>query len=226
MGIHLPDNDSERFKCEEKFKDREGNSLILITENLSNGKQHLEIVSKNEFELAEITSSPLNSLVVKDVVKYEDRFLITENGDLISKKSNKILSKVESDQGYLTHSTKIGGRDGKCVLLRLHRLVAEAFIPNPDNKPFVNHCNGIKNYNNQKNLEWATGSENTNHALSLGLLKVNRGCDSPVTDLTKEDIIYIRESAGKISQRQLGDEFNLDKSTIGSIIRKETFKDI
>lgn len=71
--------------------------------------------------------------------------------------------------GYNT--VGIRKENGKGTTARVHRLVAEAFIPNPDNKPLVNHVNGIKDDNRVSNLRWSTVAENTQHAYDyLGVL--------------------------------------------------------
>jgi hypothetical protein len=67
--------------------------------------------------------------------------------------------------GYKIISTRRD--DGRSTTVRVHRLIAEAYIPNPENKPVVNHKNGIKDDNQVENLEWVTVSENTQHGYDV-----------------------------------------------------------
>lgn len=79
---------------------------------------------------------------------------------------------VRNKKGYLVTDLYI---DGKRSTERVHILVAEAFIPNPDNKPEVNHDDGDKHNNNVSNLMWATKKENCEHAWRTGLAKPSYG---------------------------------------------------
>lgn len=78
----------------------------------------------------------------------------------------KIIKPRKAKNGYLYVSIKI---KGEFKSVKVHRLVAEHFIPNVENKPEVNHINGIKVDNAVSNLEWNTSSENKRHAFELGL---------------------------------------------------------
>lgn len=84
----------------------------------------------------------------------------------------KILNYQPNPLGYIS-ITLNKNKKGKLGLV--HRLVAESFIPNPDNKEQVNHINGIKHDNRLVNLEWCTRIENMQHALKNGLLNIHKG---------------------------------------------------
>ena len=99
--------------------------------------------------------------VWKDVVGYEEYFKVSNLGNVYSKRSGKILKQNLHPNGYYTIATKIGGRYGKNICFKVHRLVAKAFIPNVYDKPYVNHIDGVKTNNTIGNLEWCTAKENT-----------------------------------------------------------------
>lgn len=118
----------------------------------------------------------------KDIKDYEGLYQISNLGNvqrigeyIIQSKGktkykrymkNKTLKFNSDKQGYLlVHLCKAGIR--KCK--KVHRLVADAFIENKDNKPYVNHKDGIKQNNSVNNLEWVTPSENNIHAYRTGL---------------------------------------------------------
>lgn len=108
----------------------------------------------------------MGSEIWKDVVGYEGIYQVSNLGRVKSLPRNGTIKqerilKPHRVQGYLLAELfNRGAHKGK----RIHRLVAEAFIPNPDNKREVNHIDGDKHNNRVENLEWVTSSENQLHA--------------------------------------------------------------
>ena len=98
--------------------------------------------------------------------KYGTRYEVSNKGRL--RVTNKSGSKIRTGSLHpQTHTTYIKAslsNNGINYTVHMHRLVAEAFIPNPDNKPFVNHLDKDGTNNNVDNLEWATHSENMQHS--------------------------------------------------------------
>lgn len=93
------------------------------------------------------------------VLGYPD-YLVDENGNIWSKKTNKFLKPGYTDTGYA--SVELFNEEGSKRLL-IHRIVAVAFIPNPHNYPQVNHKDENKSNNNVNNLEWCTAKYNMNY---------------------------------------------------------------
>lgn len=99
-----------------------------------------------------------------DVVGYEGLYQVSDLGRI--KRDGHIKATYIDKGGYITVSLS---KKSKQKTLKVHRLVALAFIPNPDGKITVNHIDGNKHNNSVKNLEWSTHSENHKHAYRLGL---------------------------------------------------------
>ena len=114
--------------------------------------------------------------------KYKN-YLIYEDGRIYSKRFKKFLTPKKNWDGY--HRIQIW-ENGNCRMVSWHRVVAEAWIPNPENKPFVNHKNGDKTDNRVSNLEWVTQKENIAHAWTTGLSK--RQLNNP--KLSKQIDVY------------------------------------
>lgn len=118
-------------------------------------------------------------------------------------------------------------KNGKSETRKVHRLVAEAFLPNPKNLPQVNHKDGNKQNNAVENLEWCDGSENLHHAYLIGLKKVN-GEHNPSAKLSCEDVLFIRKNYvprdSEFGATALGKRFGVHRKTIGRIVSGSHWK--
>lgn len=106
--------------------------------------------------------------VWKDIVNYETLYQVSNHGNIKNLKTNRILKPTKQNTGYMFVTLSKPQQGRKTV--SVHRLVATAFIPNPNNFPQVNHTDGNKENNHCSNLEWCDQSTNIRHALENGLI--------------------------------------------------------
>ena len=131
----------------------------------------------------------------------------------------KILKPALHGNGYLFVSLS---KNDTQKNFTIHRLVAKLFIPNPDNKPQVNHIDTHKLNNYVGNLEWTTGSENHIHAVVTGLHK--SGSDCFYAKFTNADIKFIRANPDNLTVKALGEKFNVNPQIICKIQLGQIYK--
>lgn len=111
---------------------------------------------------------------------------VGDDGSVLYKPTNEYLTGYSNPAGYRYIQKNLP--DGRCLRKAVHQLVAETFIPNPENKPQVNHKDGNKHNNALSNLEWATRSENHKHAYATGLHKPLPPSKVTFTKYTEEQV--------------------------------------
>lgn len=157
-----------------------------------------------------------------DVAGYEGHYKISSCGEVYSiKRGFKKMSTPVDSGGYKRLGLSI---KGKVTHHLVHRLVAEAFIPNPNNLPQVNHINGVKTDNRVENLEWCTRSYNVKHAFANSLSNA-AGSNNPRAKITEDDVRYIRSCEG-LTQESIAKQLDISRSLVGQILRKEVWKNV
>ena len=152
-------------------------------------------------------------------------YFITETGEVYTSKRNQFTRmKTPINRKYCSVKLSNNGIVKHCFI---HRLVAEAFVPNLDNKDYVNHKDGNKLNNNFENLEWVTFSENIQHAFETGLNQGLVGEKNGRAILSEHLVvqIYKRLMQGEKSSK-LAKEFGVERTAISKIKRKELWKHV
>ncbi len=141
---------------------------------------------------------------------------ITRNGHVINIHTGKEVKPQINGTGY--YRVAIGKK-----LKFIHRLVAQKYIPNPDNLPQVNHKDGNKLNNCVDNLEWVSNRDNSLHALHNGWMRIEE--NHQFAKLTRESVAYIKAHP-EMSRNELAEMFNISPHTISDIRKGRTWKTV
>lgn len=163
----------------------------------------------------------------KDIAGYEGKYAVTTDGRVYShsrvddggklRKGRWLKSNLDG-HGYLQVSLY---SEGVAKKLKVHRLVAEAFIDNQQFLPQVNHKNGIKTDNNASNLEWVTAQQNILHAFSNSLMSAT-GEDNGRAKLTMYQVKEIR-ACKSMTQVGIAKKYGVSPSLISGIINNKAW---
>ena len=157
-------------------------------------------------------------------IKGYDNYLVSDRGRVFSYKRRIFLKPGKDGGGYFYVDLCKNGIRKKH---KIHRLVANTFIPNPENKRTVNHIDGVKTNNFAINLEWATDKENIRHAMDTGL-KDAKGSKHGQAKLSEKEVLEIRRifATGEYTKTALGRMFCVSDVLIGYIVNRKNWKHI
>jgi hypothetical protein len=141
----------------------------------------------------------------KDILGFDGKYAISSDGRIMKKRTGKLL-KHFSNRGKFVRITY----KGVIKIMSVSRLIAEAFIPNPDNKPIVGHLDGNKLNNDITNLCWQGYKENRRMSWKLGLHNANH---------RKVKLISLEDNVEYESIKEYADTMSLNYSTVCDILR-------
>lgn len=153
--------------------------FVMAVIGLATDEAGCTIPASHDFNNSALKNSEMNKKEIwKDVSGYEGYYQVSNFGRIksikriittVNKKQiivqEKIRKKIKNPQGY---DTIVLCKNGEEIRYTIHRLTAIAFIPNPNDKPQINHINSIRDDNRIENLEWCTAKENSDHGFKYG----------------------------------------------------------
>lgn len=153
--------------------------------------------------------------------EYQGRYQVSSLGNI--RTLNLITGEYTPKKSYVSQRYLVTGlKNPKVVkkMVRIHRLVAKAFVPNPENKPQVNHKNGNRLDNRAVNLEWVTAAENSRHSIDVLKRHIN-----PYRKLTPLIVKIIKEAVAKgFSQNRVAKYFKISQANVHNIIKNKTWQ--
>jgi len=163
----------------------------------------------------------------KDVKDFEGLYQVSNLGNvkrLISERvfAERLIGRTIDRYGYVK---RVLSKNGKNNHFTEHRLVAIAFIDNPNNKQAVNHINGIKTDNIVQNLEWCTNKENKEHAVITGITN-QKGVKHNMCKLTEEQVCEIRKIGFSQTRMSLSKKYGVSRTHILRLIKNKGWEHI
>lgn len=156
----------------------------------------------------------------RPVVGWEAHYEVSNFGNL-RRLGRTRIRKLTVVNGYLTTGF-YHPRKGA----RVHRVVAKAFIPNPENLPVINHIDCNKKNNRVENLEWCTVAHNNAHAIANGRKPKRFGFRAPTAKLSDDEVREIRRLGSTKTRRELGAQYGVSYSSIKAVLKFEYYRDV
>lgn len=180
---------------------------------------------------------PKDSVLICTLKGYEDckGYAVDKNGDVWTCKEHNFKANLYKDywRKFVLKNNKHGypyiimTNEERRLTMKVHKLMACAFIPNHENLPFINHKDAVKTNNCIENLEWCTPSQNTNHYMALGLRNTATGRRLPNAKLSDNDIpeIFKLKKQGKLN-KEIAALYNIEVSIISRILNRKRWSHV